>query len=92
MLGGKDNISDESKKVIEASMHSKVELNDVLRTVYDKEVSKNINKIIIIIHKTDFYQNPLQLNYQIMQQHKQCNQAAYCRERQRIQYYCDYGA
>lgn len=42
----KDNISSESKKVIEASMNSKAELNDVLRTVYDKEVSKNINKII----------------------------------------------
>ena len=42
----KDNISVESKKVIEASMNSRAELNDVLRTVYDKEVSKNINKII----------------------------------------------
>lgn len=42
----KDNITEESKNVIKASMHSKAELNDVLRTVYDKEVSKNINKII----------------------------------------------
>ena len=45
-LMDKDNISDESKKAIELAMNSKAELNEALRTVYDKEVSKNINKII----------------------------------------------
>lgn len=41
-----NDISDESKKVIVNNIDNRDNLNQVLREVYDKEISKKINKII----------------------------------------------
>lgn len=45
-LLAKDYISNESKEMIKSTIDSKKELNITLRNIYDKEISKSINKII----------------------------------------------
>lgn len=40
------NVSEESKKKIEASMGSHKQLNDTLKSIYDNEISKDIDKLI----------------------------------------------
>ena len=41
-----NNVSEESKKLIKQSIHNHRKLNETLKTIYDKEITKDINKLI----------------------------------------------